>query len=478
MDETLGAASPEDIWVLHLDDDPGLVDVTGSFLEREGFQVVSETSAHDALERVNEDGIDCVVSDYEMPEMDGLELLERIREDHPDLPFILFTGKGSEEIASEAISRGVTDYLQKALGSDQYTVLANRIRNAVSQRRAVKEVERRSAWYEQILRHSSDYVLIVDNMGKVSYVSPAIKRVMKYEPEEVVGIDAFDTVHPDDQEYAATALSETIGSPGDEVTVEFRAIDADDEVHWLEARGANFLEDPIIEGVMVNVRDITERKHREQALERQKEHLEGLTQFLTHDVQNQLTVLQGYAQLIDRKSDLDEIDGVLASIERIDEMIQKVSTLAESGQEISAETGVTLKQVVEDAWQTTIKPDLDSSVEITGNLEFSADRERLQTLLENLLGNAVEHGGEGITIEIGPLDEANGFYLEDDGPGIPEEYHEDVFSPGRRVAGAGLGLVIVDRIARAHGWETDVGSGPMGGARFEISGVRVDENSE
>lgn len=471
MDDKVGEAVPDTIRVLHLDDDPGLVDVTGSFLEREGFEVISETTPEEAIERVGSEQVDCVVSDYEMPEMNGLEFLDDIREEHPDLPFILFTGKGSEEIASEAISRGVTDYLQKALGSDQYTVLANRIRNAVAQRRAEQEVERRSAWYEQILRHSSDYVLVVNNMGKVSYVSPAITRVMQYEPEEVIGTDAFDTVLPEDREYAANAFAETIGNPGDEVTVEFRAIDAEGDQRWLEARGANYLDDPIIEGVMVNVRDITERKLREQDLERQKDHLQGLTRFLTHDVQNQLTVLEGYVTLIDRKTDIDEVGSIQASVDRIDEMIEKVGTLAESGQAISDQEAVSLEAVVEDSRQTTITPESEATVEVLDDVTISADRERLQTLLENILGNAVEHGGPAVNIEVGALE--HGFYVADDGPGIPEDQLDEVFSPGATVDGAGLGLVIVDRIAEAHGWEVTIETSDAGGARFEIDGVET-----
>jgi len=137
---------PEPVRVLHVDDEPDFVETASTFLEREDDRLTVETTtrADEGLERLKKDSHDCVVSDYEMPRKDGIEFLESVRERCPTLPFILFTGKGSEEIASEAISAGVTDYLQKGTGTEQYTVLANRIENAVSARQWKREADRQS----------------------------------------------------------------------------------------------------------------------------------------------------------------------------------------------------------------------------------------------------------------------------------------------------------------------------------------------
>lgn len=105
------------IEILHIDDDPDFADLVATFLERERehFSVHTETDPCDALERVQSGSIeiDCIVSNYDMPELNGLDILRRVRETNGELPFILFTGKGSEEIASEAITAGVTESLQK-----------------------------------------------------------------------------------------------------------------------------------------------------------------------------------------------------------------------------------------------------------------------------------------------------------------------------------------------------------------------------
>ncbi|MEY7850320.1 bacterio-opsin activator domain-containing protein [Natrarchaeobius sp. A-rgal3] len=141
------------ITVLVVDNEPGFAELAGEMLEREQESIVSvpATSADEALEVFDGREIDCIVSDYEMPERSGIELLERIRSIDPELPFILFTGRGSEDVASEAIAAGVTQYLQKGTGGEQYTLLANQISNAVSQYRTEIELRENKRRYERTL---------------------------------------------------------------------------------------------------------------------------------------------------------------------------------------------------------------------------------------------------------------------------------------------------------------------------------------
>jgi len=128
----------EAIRVLHVDDNPDICSVTALHLEKVSsqFSVTTATSPETVLTTLSREPVDCLISDFDMPEMTGLELLESVREEYPDLPFILLTGKGSEEIASRAISAGVTGYLQKDTGTEQYEMLANRISNAVDRNRS------------------------------------------------------------------------------------------------------------------------------------------------------------------------------------------------------------------------------------------------------------------------------------------------------------------------------------------------------
>ena len=172
------------IRVLYVDDEP-FRELAAEFLEREGerISVLTESEAADAVDRLETDRVDCVVSDDEMPGGDGIELLRTVRDDHPDLPFILLTGKDSEAVASDAFSAGATDYVQKERETDQFTVLANRIENVVARARADRQRRRRL----EAIETAQEGVAILDPDGYFVYANEAYAELYGYEPREMVG---------------------------------------------------------------------------------------------------------------------------------------------------------------------------------------------------------------------------------------------------------------------------------------------------
>uniref|UniRef100_UPI0035C1596C sensor histidine kinase n=1 Tax=Salinarchaeum laminariae TaxID=869888 RepID=UPI0035C1596C len=149
-------------------------------------------------------------------------------------------------------------------------------------------------------------------------------------------------------------------------------------------------------------------------------------------------------------------------------------TLAREGASPDDITTVDIRELVEDCWNTVDTRAATLINEIDGDVD--ADEGRLRQLFENLIRNAVEHGGEDVTVRIGAM--PDGFYVEDDGPGIPEQDRSHVFDAGFSTANDGtrFGLSIVNRVVEAHGWEIRVTDGEAGGARFEITGVDVDSD--
>lgn len=133
-EDRIPAAEGEPIRVLVVDDEPGLAEVIANYIEHEtdDMAVTPATSAPDAVAALDDDpAFDCIVSDYKMPGLSGLDFLKAVREHDPGIPFIIFTGKGSETTASRAIESGVTHYLPKGSDTDQYDKLIERIRSAI-----------------------------------------------------------------------------------------------------------------------------------------------------------------------------------------------------------------------------------------------------------------------------------------------------------------------------------------------------------
>ncbi|WP_198662032.1 PAS domain S-box protein [Halorussus litoreus] len=262
------------IRVLLVDDDDAVADLTATYLRRasDHLESVVETSPADALDRVtDEPGVDCVVSDYEMPEMNGLEFLSAVREVDSDVPFVLFTGRGSEEIASEAISAGVTDYLQKETGTQQYEVLANRVENAVSQYRAEQEAEQADEQIRRIFERITDAFFALDDQWQFRYVNERAGDFFDQDPDNLLGEDIREafSVEMSDQFYEAY---ETAFETQEPVTVEAESVLRPGS--WLEMRVY-----PAEDGLSVYFRNITERKHTQRELRDTKRKIESL-----HDV--------------------------------------------------------------------------------------------------------------------------------------------------------------------------------------------------
>ena len=200
------------VHILQVDDDPQFGDITKRFLEREDerFSVVAETTAEDGIARLQEGAFDCIVSDYELPDMDGVEFLETVRRDNPTLPFILFTGKGTEDVASRAITAGVTDYLQKQSGIDQYTILANRIGNAVDRVQALRQSE----LSHRTMETATEGLSLVKGDGTFLYVNCAFADLFGYDQDELIDTHWSVLYHKKEAERLETHILPAVHETG------------------------------------------------------------------------------------------------------------------------------------------------------------------------------------------------------------------------------------------------------------------------
>ena len=260
----------ERIRVLCVDDNPDFVDLTATFLEREAdrFDVETATSARDGLNSLADDYFDCVVSDYEMPGTNGIEFLEAVRATHPELPFILFTGRGSEEIASEAISAGVTDYLQKASGTEQYTVLVNRIENAVEQTRSRRLLARSRKRLREVIDALPHPLYIVDETETYLLANQALADFHGRTVDTVEGERVTDVLGESAADRFRAHLTEVLESDAPVRIPEVELTSPAGETHVFEPRlfphDLAGMGQRAVLGIAV---DITERMARERELE-------------------------------------------------------------------------------------------------------------------------------------------------------------------------------------------------------------------
>jgi len=202
-------------------------------------------------------------------------------------------------------------------------------------------------------------------------------------------------------------------------------------------------------------------------------HLDRFASVVSHDLRNPLNVAQGRVDIERSNHDSEHLEIAADALDRMENLITDVLTMARQGHDVEEVETVSLDSIVEGCWQS-VQTD-DATVEITGNLRFKSDPDRSKHLFENLFRNAIEHGSEAVSVRVGPLPDDNGFYIEDDGPGIPESERSHVFETGYTTGdeGIGLGLSIVAGVAAAHSWNISIDESSAGGARFEISNVVV-----
>jgi len=265
------AESRDGVRILYVDDDPSLTELVETYLEREReeFVVDTATSGEAGLERVAEEAVDCIVSDYDMPGLDGLEFLDAVRETEPDIPFILYTGKGSEEVASQAIANGVTFYQQKETGTEQYELLANNVLQAVRQRRARAEAARHRRdlrQYKLALESSEDLVAAVDDDGRYLFANGTFCDYHGVEQDDiggqsveaVLGAAAAAEVEPHlervlDGERVQFEMGYAFPERGDRYF----------DVRYFPIRS----EADEVTGAVAQMRDVTDRRARERRLE-------------------------------------------------------------------------------------------------------------------------------------------------------------------------------------------------------------------
>jgi len=322
---------------------------------------------------------------------------------------------------------------------------------------------------EILMEKMEDGVIALDADGVVVDANPEAQRIFDIDEEEL-GVQKEDVLggYPE-------LVTELDSGTGGTIT-----LNHDGETRYYDLKKSSISDENLGVGAensghIVVIRDITEKELQRKKIERQNERLDKFTGMVSHDLRNPLNVAMARAEMAMDDEDLSHVGKVTEMLDRMDEMIDELLVLADSGGRIdhSELEPLRLQRVAEAAWENVGIE--EEGEEASLNFEFDdefvvkAKEDSLLHVFENLFKNSVGHNEAPVEVRIGEIDNG-GFFVGDGGSGIPESDRKYVFKHGYTTSrgGAGFGLSIVKQIAEAHGWEVSVTDGRDGGARFNI----------
>jgi two-component system sensor kinase FixL len=326
-------------------------------------------------------------------------------------------------------------------------------------------------FYQTLVENAAEGMLTIDEESNIVYANPAVGDILGYSPDELIGSSKMKII-PERLEPVHSAALESYVDSGERNIdwdgIELPALHKDGhEVPTLiSLREHEHNGDRYFTGI---IRDITERRRRENQLQDQKERLDEFADILTHDIRNPLSVAQGYTGIAQENHESPELEKVSESLSRIDELVEDVLQLSKAGRSIGETESVDIEDCIHESWDGVETP--RATLRVDDELgSITADKSRFQELLGNLFRNAIDHGCGDVTVRMGPLSGEPGLYVSDNGPGISKSVRSEVFEHGYSTnqEGTGYGLSIVHQIVEAHGWEINITESTEGGARFEI----------
>ena len=317
--------------------------------------------------------------------------------------------------------------------------------------------------------HSTNLLSLLDEDGIIHYQSPSITRLLDFEQRDLIGVSCTECFHPDDRERVYDAFMNVVSNDSFVVeAIEYRHLNAAGEYTWVESVASS---NPTADGYyVINTRDISVRKQQREALQRANERLKKLATIVSHDLRNPLAVVRGRLRRARTEHESESLNGMVDPLDRMARLIDELQTLTTSRQRATNLTPISIAKRAEAAWATTETSDSDLRLRIDPDTEYAADLGLLDHIFENLFRNAVVHNETPVTVTVGSLADRPGFYVADDGTGIPAEQVDSVLEYGHSTisAGTGVGLTIVSDFVAAHDWTLAITDTANGGARFEI----------
>jgi PAS domain S-box-containing protein len=506
--------------VLLVDDQSANLVALESVLQDPGLHLVKAASGQEALRHLLRDEFAVILLDVQMEGMSGFETarLVRGRDRTRHTPIIFLTAFETPQFPiTEAYRLGAVDYLVRPVVPEiirakvaGFVELFHKGQQVQAQAEQLLQLERREMErrlaeeglrrFRSIIEHSFEAVCLLDASGTAVYASQSTARTLGYSPDELVGRNVLELIHPDDRPAMTELFGRLLQRPGGSETATFRYRHRDGAWLWVEGTGTNLLEEPSVQAIVCNYRDVTENRRlnlelqeRAERLAEASRHKDEFLSMLAHELRGPLAPLRNGLHVLKLAGadpgTLEEVRGMLERQVRhlarlVDDLLDAsrltrgkvrlerkaldlaalVRTTAEDRRPAAEEAGLTLAVAVP-----------DEPVPVEG------DETRLAQVLTNLLDNAIKFTERGGRVEVGltaPAGDSRAVLrVADSGVGIEPGLLRTLFEPFRQAdrsldrtkGGLGLGLALVKGLAELHGGEVEARSdGPGHGAEFLV----------
>jgi signal transduction histidine kinase/FixJ family two-component response regulator len=462
--------------VLLVADDGTATRLRDSLLGGTATDLVVATTGREAASLLPElDDVGCVVVTDTVDDTDLSETVERVADAAGRRQVLAWAGDGDEATAHAATMAGATTYLRAGDTDAELTRVVDRVIDTYRDRR---DEAADSGILETYLETLEKPMFAKDTEARhvrVSYVPEGV------DPEAAVGktdYDLFGDETDDAREMIADDLS--VIDSEEPIRDKMEKVEYPGHTLWLETTKLPWYgPDGDLAGLVGITFDATERMELRLERESYEKRMETFTSYLSHDLKTPLQIAKGHLQVARESGRADSFEKVDDALDRIDEMIDDLSSLALDDTAAGGDPGpdasvpvdnrLHITDVIEGIWEIVRRESATLKLELEPEARIWATENDVRPIFENLFKNAMDHGGDDVVVTVGPTD-SGGFYVADDGPGIPEDDRDQVFERGYTTAasGSGTGLSIVAETANHLSWGYGVTESASGGARFEF----------
>lgn len=510
----------ESIGVLLVDDEPSFLNISKELLEMCGpFRVEIASSVEEALRKLGDKTYNAIVSDYAMPEKDGLLFLKELRQMGNEIPFIFFSGRSRNEIMIGATELIADEYVEKSgdpetlysnlalcickvvktkgtckeaqilptyraiserIDKDGFELKISEREKAEKARRECREDLVNKGKFEALFRSNPEATCYLDAEFKIVDINPRFIDLFKYSLEEIKGKNINELIVPEDKRDEGESLDHKMKESRQYIWDTIRKA-GDGTLIPVSISAAPLIVGDKVTGYTVVYRDVSKRKAAEEKRKILNEKLRVVGTLTRHDLRNKLTILAGYCFTLKRM--LIGNDEALQRLKEIELSSQKIFAILEFAsnyEKVGTEEPINIS--VESSLNEAISifPDLEGVGIINGckGLIVLADG-LLREVFYNLIENSLKYGEKTSQIKVYYEEEENQLKIiyEDNGVGIPDDLRRNLFKEGFG-KGTGYGLYLIEKICEAYKWTLQETGKEGKGAQFTIIIPRTIRDSE